>query len=209
MHTASQKVFLRLGLLLATTLTVAVGAGVYVPGVLSEADHQGPQIPDMTPPTLPDPAWHKTITQALADLGAAPSQPSFNLLEATLISPKTSVGRSATRLTLIVPKAAQRLAMIDGRVYREGDQLPDGRRIHAISPQGVLLEAAGAIETTPWIPPLTVRLEQASQPPAFANATLEAPTNATTAVNQTGQPTLNTDQALQLLRQLETLRNAR
>jgi hypothetical protein len=208
MHPASQTLFLRFSLLAATLVAVLAGGGMYAAGLLEEAARQRPEVPDMTPPGLPDPKWRQDIAQALSALATPPSQASIDTLETTLISPKTTVGRTAARLTLLVAKGAQRLAMIDGRVYREGDTLPDGRRVHTISPQGVILEAAGALETTPWIPPLAVRLEQAAAPPAFANATLQAPANATT-TTQAGKPTLNTDQALQLLRQLEALQHAR
>ncbi len=211
MHPALRAVLLRLCLLGGTLLTVAGAAALYVPGILEQAARIAPEVPDMTPPTVPDPARRTAIAQVLAALGQGPSQAALDRLETSLISPQTTAGRTATRLTLIVPQGAERLALIDGRVFRSGDSLPDGRRVHTISPQGVLLEAAGSLELVPWIPPLSVRLERAaSEPPAFANATLEAPAAAVNATRTAGRnATIDTQQALQLLRQLEALPHAR
>lgn len=210
-HPALGAVLLRYGLLAAALLTLAGAASLYVPGVLDQAARHSPEVPDMAPPALPDPAWRTAIAQALAALGQGPSQAALDRLETTLISPQTTAGRTATRLTLIVPQGAERLALIDGRVFRTGDTLADGRRVHAISPQGVLLEAAGSLEMVPWIPPLAVRLERAaSEPPAFANATLEAPAAPVNATRRGGRDaTIDTQQALQLLRQLEAVSHAR
>jgi len=210
MHPYLRAVLIRYALMGAAFAALGGAAYLYVPGVQEQVARHVPEVPDMTPPTLPDPAWRSTITAALEALDRGPTQAAIASLETSVISQRTTTGRTATRLTLIVPQGAERLALIDGRVFRVGDRLPDGRRVHAISPQGVLLEAAGALEMVPWIPPLAVRLERASQePPAFANATLEAPAQAANASAASGGQSINADQAIQLLRQLEALKHAR
>ncbi|BDV02077.1 hypothetical protein TDMWS_21620 [Thermodesulfomicrobium sp. WS] len=211
MHPSLRAILIRFALMGAAFVALGGAAALYVPGIQEQVARHTSQVPDITPPALPDAAWRTTIAAALDALGKGPTQAAINTLETSLISQRTTTGRTATRLTLIVPQGAERLALIDGRVFRVGDKLPDGRRVHAISPQGVLLEAAGALEMVPWIPPLAVRLERASQEtPAFANATLEAPAQTLTNASATqGPKSINADQAIQLLRQWEALKHAR
>ena len=122
---------------------------------------------------------------------------------------RPGAGRASARARPRLSVGADIVRHVGGRDQLEGHI--DGA-VHGFSAgegqRGI--EAAGTLEMVPWIPPLAVRLERASQePPAFANATLEAPAQAANASAAPGGQSINADQAIQLLRQLEALKHAR
>ncbi len=163
-----------------------------------------PQTPELAPTPLPEQKDLALLRSAMVWTKSGATQPAIEMLDSALLSPRKEA-RAATSLTMLLARGRERLAMIDGRVFRKGDTLPDGRVIRDITPQGVLLLAAGQAELTPWIPPLSVRLEKAAET-APVPARTTPPTNATAADPiRGGAMNLDAQQALQLLQQLETM----
>lgn len=164
-----------------------------------------PELPSTQLAVLPSDTDHQHLLDALEWVLGVPSQPVLDTLESSLVSPRQDV-RTIARLSMLMHRGREPLAMIDGRVFREGDTLPDGRVIEKISAQGVVLLAGGQAELTPWIPPFSVRLEKAATPPMGTNGTLSANATVATPV-QNGTMTLDAMQAMQLLKQLETMQH--
>lgn len=78
-----------------------------------------------------------------------------------------------TTVSSVVLGQKERYAVIGGVAYREGDLLPDGRRIGKISKDGVLLRLGAVEETLPWLPPLRVHINKVVPEPATRAATGE------------------------------------
>lgn len=163
-----------------------------------------PQLPENTTVSLPDEKDRTLLRLAIAWTEAQPAQAAIELLDASLLSPRKE-GRAATNLTMILSRGRERLAMIDGRVFRQGDTLPDGRVIQNITPQGVMLRTGGQVELTPWIPPLSVHLEKAADPSPIPTAPPPSDVTAVADPVRGTTMTLDAQQAMQLLKQLETM----
>lgn len=163
-----------------------------------------PQLPENTTVSLPDEKDRTLLRLAIAWTEAQHAQAAIELLDASLLSPRKE-GRAATNLTMILSRGRERLAMIDGRVFRQGDALPDGRVIQKITPQGVMLRTGGQAELTPWIPPLSVRLEKAAEPSPIPTAPPPSDVTAVADPVRGTTMTLDAQQAMQLLKQLETM----
>lgn len=63
-------------------------------------------------------------------------------------------------LSLVFFSGANRMAVIDGKVVREGSRLADGRRVLRIERNAVLLGGRGAVRRIPWKAPGEVRLSR-------------------------------------------------
>jgi len=110
------------------------------------------------------------------------------------------------RLTLIAQGQRDRYAMINDRIYRVGDTLPDGRRVRALNADGALLSALGQSELLPWLPPLKVELKKSAPAPVQEEARDGKEMVVETPVEQQKEKVvLNADKAMQLLKQLEAL----
>ena len=110
------------------------------------------------------------------------------------------------RLTMLVQGEKHQYAMINDRMYREGDSLPDGRKVVSMDSAGVLLSALGSTEVLPWMPPLKVELKKSVPAPSVASGM----GNATASVENpvTGSKdkvVMDADKALLLLKQLEAV----
>jgi len=110
------------------------------------------------------------------------------------------------QLTMLVQGEKHQYAMINDRMYREGDSLPDGRKVVSMDSAGVLLSAQGTTEMLPWMPPLKVELKKSVPVPSAASG-ME---NATASVENPlagskGNVVMDADKALLLLKQLEAV----
>lgn len=162
-----------------------------------------PVLPEFVPTALPDDQDRVLLHDAMVWAKATPTETAIDRLDGTLLAPRQEA-RAATSLTMLMSRGRERLAMIDGRVFAKGDALPDGRVIRDITPQGVVLLTAGQAELTPWIPPLSVRLEKAAKVSPVPTEAAPA-SNATVADPvQGGTMRLDAQQAMQLMKQLET-----
>ncbi len=65
-------------------------------------------------------------------------------------------------ITMIFLGGKNRYVMIDGRIYREGETLIDGRKILNISEKGVLIKAKDNVYLVPWKETGYVKLERSS-----------------------------------------------
>lgn len=54
-------------------------------------------------------------------------------------------------------------AVLGGRVFREGDVLPDGRIVKSIDPDGVDVAMGDTVDRMPWVPPFRVELKSVMQ----------------------------------------------
>ncbi len=110
------------------------------------------------------------------------------------------------RLTLLAQGEKNRYAMINDRIYRVGDILPDGRRVRALNADGVLLSALGQSELLAWLPPLKVELKKSAPAPVQEAGRVGREEMVETPVEQQQEKVvLNADKAMQLLKQLEAL----
>ncbi|MCF8030682.1 MAG: general secretion pathway protein GspB [Desulfohalobiaceae bacterium] len=73
---------------------------------------------------------------------------------------KPRKGYATPSLGLILPDEAGGFASLDGRIYREGERLPDGRKVLEIRAKGVLLQAGQETEFLPWVDPGGTRLSR-------------------------------------------------
>lgn len=124
-------------------------------------------------------------------------------LISSLVEKKQDKVERAT-LSMLVQGEEHQYAMINNRMYRVGDSLPDGRKIVSMDSRGVLLSALGRTQLLPWIPPLKVKLKKSAPQPVTE---LQSDDKATIVEN----PLTNSDQkvvmdaqkALELLKKLE------
>lgn len=99
-----------------------------------------------------------------------------------LAAQRVQNARDQVRISIILRGAKENLALIDGALYAPGDDLPDGRTVRTIHPDGVELLFSNFIETIPWNPPGTVHLVKSSGPAAQPSDDTEA--NATSSRDQ-------------------------
>lgn len=203
MHVQRQSYALRLFLLVLVWMVVPGVLWSVVSTTQEEVLALQPDFPSTELASLPGDNDHRHLLDALEWVLGVPSQPVLDTLESSLVSPRQNA-RSIARLSMLMHRGREPLAMIDGRVFRAGDTLPDGRVVEKISSQGVVLLAGGQAELTPWIPPFSVRLEKVATPPLVAAGTASANATVATPV-QNGSMTLDAMQAMQLLKQLETM----
>lgn len=205
MHPQRQSYTLRLLSMVALLLGLILYAYLSLSKTNAAVAQLRPVVPDMQPAPLPADEHKNRLSTALSWLRSQATEPFIATLEPSLISRKPRT-RAATSLTMLIPHGRERLALIDGRVFRKGDILADGRQVTGISARGVELTTSGQRELIPWIPPLSVRLEKAPETPLVKPSAL-AEANATASPVQGQTLTLDAQQALQLLKQLESVQN--
>jgi len=150
---------------------------------VNQAGTLRPQVQEIQPASLPEPeAMTSLLDAANWSLGRA-SKPAVRLVDPTLLSTRAGQ-RDQTRLGMILHNTQTPVAMIDGRVVRKGEVLPDGRIVQDITAHGVILLTPDKAELVVWTPPLEVRLEkptqggpQASTDKRAAGATLDPELN--------------------------------
>ena len=116
-------------------------------------------------------------------------------------------GRVETaKLSMLVQGQKDQYAMINNRIYRKGDVLPDGREVVSMDAQGVVLSALGHVELLPWVPPLKIELKK-SAPEARVEPEVGDGTDAVEnpVQNDARKVVMDADKALKLLKKLETL----
>ena len=98
-------------------------------------------------------------------------------------------------------------AVLGGRVYKEGDVLPDGRTVQSIDPDGVDVALGNTVDRMPWVPPFRVELKSVMQK-TRPRATGEEVADGSTAeggdgANLQNLPSdLSPDQALEILQKV-------
>lgn len=127
---------------------------------------------------LPNEGDMRSLRGAVADLSDRSSAPQPMSLDARDMGLLACPGLSSVEapqqalvsedvarddVSLLFMSAGNRMAMINGRLYAEGWQLPDGRRVSRITPRGVLLMADGRQQFVPWEAPMRVKLVRQAQ----------------------------------------------
>lgn len=209
MHRLRKELLIRLVLV----LLALVGVGYY--GFVT-ADHSVSRAAGLRarPFRVENVALPAENTKDLIAMGVSLVEETGKVGEVSYLVPslvEKKEGRVETaRLTLIAQGQKERYAMINDRIYRVGDTLPDGRRVRALNGDGVLLSALGQSELLPWLPPLKVDLEKSAPAPAAGDSEVKKETVVENPVetqveNKGEKVVLNADKAMQLLKQLEAL----
>ena len=165
---------------------------------LGQADALQPQITDIQPSGLPGEDTKTLLLEASAWTMARPSAPAIKQVDQSLLSPLWAEPEQ-TRLGMILRDGRTPMAMIDGRIVRPGETLPDGRVVQDITAHGVVLLAADTAELVVWAPPLEVRLEKPAE--TSPQARPEGSDSKAAPDAQSDRLDMKPGQAIQLLRQ--------
>ena len=152
----------RLALVALACLALTTAACWSITDVLDRAGALEPQIADIEPVSLPGPDARPLLLEAAEWTSARPSEAAVKKVEQSLLGHQ-GAGREQTRLGMILRDGDASMAMIDGRIVRPGEILPDGRIVQDITAHGVVLLTADKAELVVWSPPLEVRLEKPAE----------------------------------------------
>lgn len=150
------------------------------------------------------------VTQKTPNFGPVDKvDPALIVLDPTILEDKEHF--ATLFVSAIFLGSPQKYTIINGAVYREKDELPDGRVVKEIDADGVSVGLDGSSERVNWIPPYRVELKKPAAtagvsvlgvPGATDEATLTE-TEQTPAVDLNNlPPDLTPDQALQILQQV-------
>lgn len=107
-----------------------------------------------------------------------------------------------------------KFAVLGGKIYKEGENLPDGRKVKSIDADGVNLALGDTITRLTWVPPFRVELTGGAQHKARAVATEQEQADQAGQSAQTGEGAaqgvdlqnlpadLSPDQALEILQKI-------
>lgn len=149
----------------ATPVAAPVPAGAAVPQPVAQPAVQAQRLvqplaaeanpamespaPDATPPPAPDPLLLPPAPVAASPRPLPAPQPATTggdfLPRLDTLPPQATAGLPVLNLDLHIYASdpAQRAAFINGRRYREGDTLPEGIEVAAITPDGAVLRHRG------------------------------------------------------------------
>lgn len=114
----------------------------------------------------------------------------------------TAAGSSGKNLVLsLVSLGRKRFAVINGRVFHQGDTLDDGRIVRTISAKGVLLTMGSREERLLWIPPLRVELKKPETQPMATAVPMDSSTQALSVKTTEGRP-MTPEELMDALRKL-------
>ena len=134
------------------------------------------QPPSITLPSREDMA---AITTAIGAIRALPGDNQTRLAAIpakTLMPPEETAEKPELTLSLLLLGDGRRAAVIDGKMYEEGDNLPGGWSVLTISEEGVLLAGERSTELLAWEPLTQVELKRAGDIQAAAAATTQETT---------------------------------
>lgn len=136
---------------------------------------EAPPIPDMTLPEDSNKAKIVSAIEALNNLAVQQAERSaaYPRMELVDISPLQRQQNELARelagsgpvfkgpeVGMIIMSQGKPRALIDGKLYTVGQELPDGRVVHKIDNEGVVLEAEGQTERVTWQHPMRVELKK-------------------------------------------------
>lgn len=120
------------------------------PLVAEAAPVAAPPAPDATPPAAPDPLLLPPASRAAqqppaSTQGPRPAANADFVPRLDTLPPQATAGLPVLNLDLHIYAGdpAQRAVFINGRRYREGDSLPEGIEVAAITPEGAVLRYQG------------------------------------------------------------------
>lgn len=88
--------------------------------------------------------------------------PSLIVLDTAALEDKEA-GFARLSVSTIFLGPPDKYAVLGGRVYKEGDVLPDGRTVKSIDPDGVDVALGNTVDRMPWLPPFRVELKSVMQ----------------------------------------------
>lgn len=205
MHVLRKELCIRMVLL----LLVVGGLGYYAAGAVTATVRKSaslrarPVSADTV--ALPSDREKKVIASGIALIRNPGRGEQISYLTPSLVEKKQ--GRvEVAQLTMLVQGEKHQYAMIDNRMYREGDTLPDGRKVISMDSAGVLLSALGNTEILPWMPPLKVELKKSVPVPSAASEKGNATASVENPVSGSNKKiVMDADKALQLIKQLEAV----
>ncbi len=125
-----------------------------------------PQKPTARKPsaiTLPSRDDMAVITTAIRAIRSLPGENQARLTSIpakTLMPPEETVEKPELTLSLLLLGHGRRAAVIDNKMYEEGDSLPGGWSVLTISQEGVLLAGERTTELLTWEPLTQVELRR-------------------------------------------------
>ncbi|MCK9239837.1 hypothetical protein [Desulfocurvus sp.] len=150
------------------------------------------------------------LTKKIPNYGAVEKvDPTLVVLDPEVLDDSERYAALSLSALFLGPPA--KYAILNGVVYREGAELPDGRVLQGIDADGVTLGKGGETERIEWMPTYRVELKKvAGEPGVRRSAEAEAGTEGEAAPAAQGPavdldnlpPDLTPDQALQVLQQM-------
>ncbi len=177
-----------------------------------ESEPQAPRPLPVLGYTLPPSAQDQALIAQSVKLLTAPAQ-GVGLLQGVdpaLLAERTKSAEEPS-VALVFMGNGRHYASIDGEMYTIGDHLPDGREVVGINRTGVGLDSMGQPSMLSWTKPKDTQLLKQK----FAASKAVAPQNQTAAgpgapgqAGPGGAGSLSTDQAMQLVKQLNEQQQA-
>ncbi|MFA7064865.1 MAG: hypothetical protein WC177_05170 [Bacilli bacterium] len=205
MHVLRKELCIRLAVL----FLVVVGLGYYGAGAVTKTVQKagGLRAKPISVKTIALPSDHEkdVIATGIALVRNPGRREEIPYLMPSLVEKKQGRVEMA-KLTMLVQGQKHQYAMINNRMYREGDTLPDGRKVTSMDSAGVLLSALGTTEILAWVPPLKVELKKSAPAAPAASGMVNATNSVENPVSGSkGKMVIDADKALQLIKQLETV----
>lgn len=147
-------------------LVCVLGTGFWL--VWFKAEPVRPSLPSNTnlqPPDLAIPAQdvHDELRAGMRLMAHLPQQDipgQANLSFVPALNRNATVGQEQpVMLGLIFQGGQKHFAVLNGRIYAQGQTMEDGKRVVSVSKQGVLLGGQGGEQWIPWKPPAMVQLQ--------------------------------------------------
>lgn len=198
MHPFFFSLALRLSLVIVTCCALGAAACWSITDTLGQTDALQPQITDIEPASLPGTDTGARLLEAANWTMVRPSEPAVKQVDQSLLSPR-GAEREQAMLGLILRDGRTAMAMIDGRIVRPGETLPDGRVVQDITAHGVVLLAADKAELVVWAPPSEVRLDKPAE--TSPQDRQEGRGSKAAPDAESDRPDMKPGQAIQLLRQ--------
>lgn len=126
---------------------------------------------NLQPPSLeiPDQNIRENLLQGLRIVDNPPQHESLSSLDTTFL-PRMERGVDQGMedpeeivLGLVFTGERENLAMINSRIYTQGQKLPDGRKLAAVTDKGILLSGHGGEKWISWDAPHAVLLQKRGQ----------------------------------------------
>ncbi len=151
-------------------LVCVLGTGFWL--VWFKAEPARPSLPsnkNLQPPELAIPAQdvHDELRTGMRLVAHPPQQDvpgRVNLSFVPAESRNTTVGQEQpVMLGLIFQGVQKHFAVLNGRIYAQGQTMDDGKRVVSVSKRGVLLAGQGGEQWIPWKPPAMVQLQMGEE----------------------------------------------
>ena len=151
-------------------LVCVLGTGFWL--VWFKAEPVRPSLPNnknLQPPELaiPDKEVHNQLRKGMRLVAHPPQQDISGRVNLSFVPEANRNGtvgqEQPVMLGLIFQGAKKHYAVLNGRIYAQGQTMEDGKRVVSVSKQGVLLGGQGGEQWIPWKSPTMVQLQESEE----------------------------------------------